>query len=244
MKPERIVSLVPSLTELVYWLGAGDRLVGRTTFCVEPAEVVSVARIGGTKNPKVDRIVELAPDVVLSIREENRREDVEALKAAGLDVWVTDPNTVPEAVMTIRDLGGLLGAAAKAETLAGAIEAALHAPIPEPPLRVFVAVWNRPLMGLGSESYGHDLIERCGAVNVLRDRPRYPELTREELRELKPDLILLPDEPFPFDGSHAAEFSEIAPAQVVDGRLLWWYGPRLPEALTMLRGLFAAHRKG
>jgi len=240
VKPQRIVSLVPSLTELVCWLGEGDRLVGRTTFCVEPAaELAKVPRIGGTKNPKIARIVEMAPDLVLANREENRREDVEALQAAGLRVLVTDPNTVPEAVAMIRELGGLLGAQERAEALAAEVEGELAAPNPERGRRVFVAVWNEPLMGLGSESYGHDLLERCGGENVLRDQPRYPASSREELAALAPDLILLPDEPYPFDGEHAAKFSEIAPAQVVDGRLLWWYGPRLPEALRTLRALLA-----
>lgn len=238
--PSRIVSLVPSLTELVFWFGRGDALVARTTFCTEPAaEVARVARIGGTKNPKVDRIIELTPDLVLANHEENRREDVEALRAAGLDVLLTDPNTVPEAIAMIRDLGVRLDARDRAEALAAEIEGALAAPPPSRSPRVFVAIWKEPLMGLGAESYGHDLLERAGATNVLAGRSRYPEVSLDEVAALRPDLILLPDEPYPFQESHAAPFAHIAPARVVDGRLLWWYGPRIPAALAALRELFA-----
>lgn len=240
MPPPRVASLVPSLTELVCWLGRGDTLVARTTFCVEPAGAVEhISRIGGTKNPKVDRIIALAPDLVLANREENRREDVEALHAAGLDVFVTDPDTVPGAVAMIRALGARLGASERAESLAAEIETALALPAPSRPLRVFVAVWKEPLTGLGAESYGHDLVERAGAANVLAARTRYPEVTLDEVAALRPDLVLLPDEPYPFGESDAARFAEIAPARVVDGRLLWWCGPRIPAALATLREIFA-----
>jgi ABC-type hemin transport system substrate-binding protein len=234
-----IVSLVPSLTELVCWLGAGDALVGRTRFCTEPASAESVPVIGGTKNPRVERIVAIRPELVLANREENRREDIEALRAAGLDVLVTDPNTVPEAVAMIRELGERLGYARRAETLAREIEAELAAPPPAAARRIFVAVWKEPLMGLGAESYGHDLIERAGARNVLRDRSRYPEVTLEDLRALRPELILLPDEPYPFKQHDADAFAEISPARVIDGKVLWWYGPRIAESLRTLRALFA-----
>ncbi len=238
MTAPTIVSLVPSLTELVWWFGLGERLVGRTRFCIEPAgEIERVPIIGGTKNPHVDRIVALRPGVVIANKEENRREDVEALREAGLDVLLTDPNTVAEAVEMIMHLGARLGAGARAAGLATEIEAELRAPVTAQP-RVFVAVWKEPFMGLGADSYGHDLIERAGATNVLRDRTRYPELSRDELAALKPDLILLPDEPYPFKPADAEAFNGLAPCRIIDGRLLWWYGPRIPDALRALRRAF------
>jgi len=238
--PERIVSLVPSLTELVVWLGAGNRLVGRTKFCTEPPELAaSVPAVGGTKNPDLSKIRELAPDLVIANREENRREDVEALKRSGVHVVVTDPNTVRDAITMIRELGALLHLQQRADELAEAIESELVNELPPRPLPVYVGVWHNPLMGLGSESYGHSLLEACGGSNVLAHRSRYPELTMDDLRALRPELILLPDEPFPFDEGHAALYSQIAPACVVDGKLLWWYGPRIPQAIRDLRGLFA-----
>ncbi|MCC7366718.1 MAG: ABC transporter substrate-binding protein [Dehalococcoidia bacterium] len=240
----RVVSLVPSLTELVVWLGREESLMGRTRFCVEPAGAVEhVPVVGGTKNPKVERIVALAPDLVLANREENRREDIEALEAAGLEVLLTDPNTVAEAAAMIREVGARVGAAGAANALAERIESMLAEAVPGRGPRVFVPIWKEPLMGLGGAAYGHDLIEQAGAVNVLRDRARYPEVSLEEVAELAPDLVLLPDEPYPFKEADAAYFAGVAPARVVDGRLLWWYGPRIPEALDFLRTLFGEGKR-
>jgi len=240
--PERIVSLVPSLTELLHWLGCGDSLVGRTQFCTEPAEfVASVPAMGGTKNPSIERVVAARPDLVLANREENRREDIEALRAAGIEVLLTDPNTVTEAVTMIRELGQIFGESARAELLALETEAALAACRPLG-VRVYAGVWHNPMMGLGGESYGSDLLERCGAINVLRERPRYPQVAFDEVAALSPELIILPDEPFPFGADHAAYYGQIAPVELIDGKLLWWYGPRMPEAIKALSALLA--RKG
>lgn len=238
--PTRIVSLVPSLTELIWKFGRGESLVGRTRFCTEPAgEIERVPAVGGTKNPRVERITALNPDLVVANREENRLEDVESLRAAGLRVIVTDPNGVAEALEMITELGAVLGCERKAAALVGEVEAALAEPMPRARPRVFVAVWQKPLLGLGAESYGHDLIERAGAENVLRHRPRYPELSPDELIKLAPDLILLPDEPYPFGEKDAAEFRRIAEARQIDGKVLWWYGPRLPDAIHTLRTVFS-----
>ena len=240
MPPGRVVSLVPSLTELVWWLGEGHRLVGRTRFCDAPPEVARVDAIGGTKDPDIDRIVALAPDLVLANREENRREDVEALQRAGIEVLVTDPVTVAGAATMIGEIARRLGAEERGAGLLREIEeAAAGAPAPATRPRVFVAVWKHPLLGLGSEAYGHDLLTIAGAENVLADTPRYPELSMDELRRLAPGLILLPDEPYRFREADARPFSRIAPARLIDGRLLWWYGPRIPAAIRTLRGLFA-----
>lgn len=240
MPIDRVVSLVPSLTELVFWLGRGGSLVGRTKFCDAPVEAAGIEAVGGTKDPDVARIAALAPELVLANREENRREDVEALCAAGLSVLVTDPATVVDAVAMIRDIAGRLDAAERGETLARDIEELLAQPPPARRPLVFVAVWKRPLLGLGRDAYGHDLITVAGAENVLAARPRYPEVTMDELRALTPDLILLPDEPYRFGAEDARAFATIAPSRLVDGRLLWWYGPRIPESIRTLRELFAA----
>ena len=234
------MSLVPSLTELVWWLGRGDALVGRTRFCTEPAGLIEgVPIVGGTKNPKVERIVGMRPDLVLANKEENRREDVEVLREAGLNIMLTNPNTVSEALDMVTDIGSVLQCAEKASELVEEVRAVLAEAGPARSPRVFVAVWKDPLLGMGSESYGHDLVERAGGQNVLANRPRYPELTREELIELKPELILLPDEPYPFKEAHRAEFSDVADTRLVDGKLLWWYGPRMADAIRQLRAIFS-----
>lgn len=234
----RVVSLVPSLTELV-WEISPAALVGRTRFCTEPEAVRTVPIMGGTKNPDVAAIAELAPDLVIANREENRREDVEALRMAGIDVLVTDPSTVEQAMGTVVEIATRLGAAERGWELAGEVAALLGEPLPEHRPRVFVAVWHEPLMGLGSRSYGHDLIERSGAENVLASRPRYPEVTLEEVAELRPELILLPDEPYPFKERHLELYETVAPARLVDGKLLWWYGPRMAESMRILRRMFS-----
>jgi ABC-type hemin transport system substrate-binding protein len=236
--PQRIVSLVPSLTELVFFLGRGESLVGRTKFCTEPAGLVgAIPAFGGTKNPALDRIIAARPDLVIANKEENRREDIESLHKAGREVLLTDPNTVAEAVTMIRELGRVLDARKPAEALAGEVESAL-ATIPRgAPVAAYCAVWHNPMMGLGAATYGNSLLEACGARNVLAERERYPEVTLDELRALSPNLILLPDEPFPFDAGHAALYSQIAPARLVDGKLVWWYGPRMPAAIRELSAI-------
>lgn len=241
MTPRRIVSLVPSLTELVCWLGHSEQLVGRTTFCTEPAGMIdAVPHFGGTKNPKVAEIIAAAPDLVLANKEENRREDVEALQAAGLQVHVTDPNTVAEAIAMVTGLGQVLGAHEKAQALAEETRQALAEGDGSRAMRTFVAVWKAPLLGLGGQTYGSDLLECAGGYNVLRDRARYPEVTPVEVATLAPELVLLPDEPYPFKPSDGAAFEGVAPARVVDGKLLWWYGPRMPGAIRTLRAMLRA----
>ena len=232
--PIRVVSLVPSLTELLFFFDRGSSLVGRTRFCEEPRGLVeSVPIVGGTKNPDVSRIAALNPDIVIANKEENRREDIEALIAAKIPVHLTDPNTLNQALAMIVQLGELFEASSRAAELVADVRMELSRVYPVA-RRVFVAVWREPLLGLGGESYGNSLLESLGAVNVLSATPRYPETTVAELAALKPDLILLPDEPYPFKATHIPEFAAISPARVIDGKLLWWYGPRMPTAIREL----------
>ncbi len=236
MAPERIVSLVPSLTELVWRLGCGEALCGRTRFCEEPAGAIErVPAIGGTKNPDIEAIVALVPDLVIANREENRREDVEALREAGLETLLTDPNSVDDALAMILELGEVLGR----KTAAGAIVDDARDAIAEggggPRPALFVPVWRNPLMGLGEDTYGSSVLEAAGASNALAGRTRYPETSLEEARALAPAAILLPDEPYRFSERHIPEFAGIAPTAGVDGKLLWWYGPRMPDAIRELR---------
>lgn len=236
----RIVSLVPSLTELVAWLAGPAALVGRTTFCTEPAGIAaSVPALGGTKNPRVAAIAALSPDLVVANKEENRREDVEALRAAGCDVLLTEIDSIEGALAVIASLGERLGARPGAEALIAETREVLALPPPAPATRVAVPIWWNPLLLLGGQTYGNDLLRCAGAENILAGRPRYPEIPLADLAGLRPDRVLLPDEPFPFDASHVPAFEAVAPAQCIDGKLLWWYGPRLPASLRTLRALLA-----
>lgn len=233
----RIVSLCPSLTELVFELDAGESLVGRTKFCVRPKELVDrVEKVGGTKNPKIDRIVMLEPDLVLMNEEENRIEDAATLRAAGIACHTSLPRDVAGAAGVVRSIGSALGRAPRAEEIARDIEArtarvrasAVHsAPVPYAYL-----IWRRPYMTVSGDTYVSALLAEAGGENVFGARPvRYPEITPDELRDAAPRLVLLSSEPFPFTERNVDELvaaSGLARERfrLVDGELLSWHGPR------------------
>lgn len=230
---------------MLFWLGAGESVVGRTTFCVEPLGAVdAVTVVGGTKTVKVERVLALEPQLVIANKEENRREDIEALRAAGLKVLLTDLNSLDDAVSMIERIADIAGKDERGRELLSEIAEARGEAAGRVEVRAFVAVWKKPLLGLGSQSYGHDLLWEAGGVNVLADRPRYPEISMEELAALKPDVILLPDEPYVFKERDRAEFEKIAPARIVDGKMMWWYGPRIPAALRELRAILREAARG
>jgi ABC-type Fe3+-hydroxamate transport system substrate-binding protein len=246
----RIVSLVPSLTEALFALGLGDRVVGVTDWCVHPAEALAGRpRVGGTKNPRIGAILELAPDLVLANREENTRRDVARLEAAGVAVWVTYPRTVRDAAALLRELAQL-GAPPRAlrervEPLEAEVARA-EASRPARATRFFCPVWRRPWMAVGADTYAHDLLELCGGENVFRERSerRYPIVETSELLRARPEVILLPDEPYAFGPHDVADLARLdVPAardgriHLVDGTLVSWYGPRTLRAMQTLRPL-------
>lgn len=178
--PQRVVSLVPSVTESLFDLNLGSRLVAVTDYCIYPAEgVAKLPKIGGTKNPDIERIIALRPDLVIANAEENRREDIEALKAAGLAVWVTFPKTVRDAfnllwnIMHVFDDGTMIERIRSIEWVADWLERMSEAR--ETPCRVFVPIWLDPLMTFNADTYAHDLLRLCGGTNVFAERERkYP----------------------------------------------------------------------
>ena len=252
-RPRRIVSLIPSITELLFALGLDDRIVGATVFCTEPRDrVARIAKVGREKDPDLSRIRALAPDLVVANMEENRRDVVEALRAAGVAVWVTFPRTVAEGIGLIRELGTLTGTEATAAAMAGPIEAAHRAVLTRvaalPRARVFCPIWRGPYMTVNRDTYVHDMLRTCGGENVFAGREtRYPTVTLDDVREAAPDVILLPDEPYRFRAAHRADFAPLAdvPAvragrvRLVDGKLLSWYGPRIGEAFERLPALLS-----
>jgi ABC-type Fe3+-hydroxamate transport system substrate-binding protein len=227
--PSRVVSLVPSLTETVA-VSAPGLLVGATEYCTHPASL-DVARIGGSKYPSVARVLELAPDLVLANAEENRPEDVAALRAAGVPVWVTFPRTVSEAFVS---LGRMLAALGVPEPAWLADARRAWAAPPEYALSVVVPVWRRPWVVLGSDTFAGDMLARLGLVNAYRDAPeRYP---RPALADIRPaDLVVLPDEPYAFSAVDGPEAFPGRPCALVSGRHLTWYGPTLAGARETLR---------
>jgi iron complex transport system substrate-binding protein len=238
----RIVSLCPSLTELVFDLGRGDALVGRTKFCVHPADaVVGVESVGGTKNPKIDRITALVPDLVLLNQEENRREDADALRAAGIVCHVSFPRDVQETAEMVRSIGTAIGAVPEAEVIAREIELrALRvraAATARPPVRYAYLIWRRPWMSINDETFIAAMLSLAGGVNVFGDSgERYPAIESGELAAADPHLVLLSSEPFPFAESHADELAEATGLprerfRLVDGELLSWHGSRTPAGI-------------
>jgi ABC-type Fe3+-hydroxamate transport system substrate-binding protein len=223
-----VVSLVPSLTEAVAATGA-ELLVGVTDYCTHPADL-GAERVRGTKNPRVEQVVSLAPDLVLANAEENRAEDLEALRAAGLAVWVTYPRTVPEAVTSLGRMLGVCGLG-RPEWLVTAASV-WEAPHVGARRTALVPIWRRPWMAVGSGTFTGDLLARLGVDNVLADHPeRYPKV---DLGDLPPyQLVVLPDEPYAFSATDGPECFE-APSACVSGRHLTWYGPSLVEARALL----------
>ncbi len=239
--PRRIVSLVPSQTELLAYLGLDAEVVGLTRFCVHPDGWKARKRIvGGTKNVDVERVRALAPDLVIANREENVREQVEAI-AAFCPVWVTDVATVEDSLAMTRDLGEVTGRAPEAGRLADGIEAAFGALPSWPPVRALYLIWRDPWMAAGRDTIIADVMARAGLSNVLADRDRYPSLTDGDLTALAPEAVLLSSEPYPFTDAHIAEVQALVPSaqiQLVDGEAFSWYGSRLlatPDALGQLR---------
>jgi len=225
----RVVSLVPSLTEAV---AATDRtlLAGVTDWCTHPGDL-DVPRIRGTKNPDVARIVELAPDLVLANQEENRLPDLDALRAAGLAVWVTDIRTVEGAFTS---LGRMLAACGHDDPAWLTSAQAAWKALPEPATRrrAVVPIWRRPWMAVGSDTFTGAVLARLGVDNALAGDPeRYPRIDPATLPPH--DLVVLPDEPYLFSPDDGPEAFD-APSVLVSGRLLTWYGPSLAEAATML----------
>lgn len=238
----RLISLCPSLTELVFDLGRGDELVGRTKFCIHPAPLVdAVEKLGGTKNPKVARIIELVPDLVLMNEEENRREDAEALQAAGIRCHVSFPRTALETAAIVRSIARAIHASDEGERIARDIEArhdrVVRAAQGRAPVRFAYLIWRKPWMSLNADTFVSALLSDAGGVNAFADRPdRYPTVTPEELGAADPDVVLLSTEPFPFKPSHADELAELSglPRErfhIVDGEMLSWHGSRTPKGI-------------
>ena len=239
--PRRIISLVPSQTELLYTLGLDTAVCGITKFCVHPEHWFRTKpRVGGTKNLQLDTIRSLQPDLIIANKEENQQEQIEAL-AAEFPVWVSDPKDLPSALDMIHSIGHLTGKSPEAAALIAAIQQAFAGiTLPRIPHKTVYLIWQDPLMTVGGDTFIHAMLESCGLKNLFAASPRYPQLTLEQLQELQPELLLLSSEPYPFKHPHLQYFREALPhcrVLLADGEYFSWYGSRMQDAPAYFREL-------
>lgn len=242
--PRRIVSLVPSQTEMLVDLGLENNIVGVTKFCVHPERIRSEkTQVGGTKNLHLDRVENLNPDFIIANKEENTREDIEAL-AKKYPVYVSDIENLNDAKDFALDIGVLTGNDEKAQDLVSKIDHTLlhlkNLSKNTEPISVLYMIWKDPYMAAGTDSFITEMLEVCGVHNVLHKWQesglRYPEISVDQIKALNPDVVLLSSEPYPFKKVHAGELSEKTgiKTMLVDGEIFSWYGSRIVHSLPDL----------
>ncbi len=242
--PRRIVSLVPSQTELLYALGLAEEVVGITKFCVRPESWFRTkSRVGGTKQVNLQKVAELQPDLIIGNKEENTREQIEAL-AARFPVWMSDVHGLGSAIGMIRSLGGVAARETEAEALAAEIgrrfqqlEEELRG---QSPIRAAYFIWRNPFMVSASGTFIDAMMQQAGLDNVFAHLSRYPEISLEELAAAQPQAILLSSEPYPFREKHMEGFRRACPEsaiKLVNGEFFSWFGSRLLDAPAYFRAL-------
>ncbi len=236
--PKRIISLVPSQTELLYDLGLREEVIGITKFCVHPQEwFKSKTRIGGTKKYDLEKIKQLQPDLIIGNKEENEKEGIEELMKH-FNVWMSDINTLKDAFEMITSLGTIVGKQQQAMLLKLEIESKFNNFLSRQKqvnkIKVGYFIWRKPYMVAGHNTFINEMLAICGFENsFLKHSSRYPEVSSEEIKNTNLDLILLSSEPFPFKEKHINELKEISPQSkilIVDGEIFSWYGSRLLKA--------------
>lgn len=249
-RPQRIISLVPSQSELLYDLGLDNEVIGITKFCIHPNHWFrSKTRIGGTKQLDIDKIISLKPDLVIANKEENMQDQVEELMKH-FPVWVSDIYDLSSALDMIESIGIITGKEEKGFVIRNTIyngfqELNLTKQIIKP--RVCYLIWKDPYMTIGGDTFIHDMLLNAGFNNVFADKERYPAITLEEINTAQPDLILLSSEPYPFRQKHIDELTSQMPSSksiLVDGEIFSWYGSRLLHTPDYLQNLWSSLRSG
>jgi ABC-type Fe3+-hydroxamate transport system substrate-binding protein len=246
--PKRIISLVPSQTELLFDLGLRDEVVGITKFCIHPDEWFrSKTRVGGTKKFDFEKIKALEPDLIIGNKEENEQTQIEALMEL-YPVWMSDINTLKDAFDMITSIGTLVNKRQEAVNLKLEIEYAFNSFLSQQSEKkvlnktVAYFIWNEPYMVAGHDTFINEMLSMCGLKNVFTHKEsRYPEVSSEELATINPELILLSSEPFPFKEKHVQTIQNICPKaliKIVDGELFSWYGSRLKKSPDYFKSLF------
>ena len=238
--PRRIVSLVPSQTELLFHLGLDEEIAGITYFCIHPEDKFrEKSKIGGTKKVKIEDVKALEPDLIIANKEENEKEQVDALKAY-FPVWVSHVYDMDSALDMISKVGAVVGKKEEAIRLVQQINNGFRELPQISPLKTLYFIWRKPYMAAGGDTFIHYVMSKVGLKNALRDQTRYPELTTEEIQRIAPALILLSSEPYPFKERHINELQQIVPnaeIKLVDGSMFSWYGSRMLKAVDYLQEL-------
>lgn len=255
-RPQRIVSLVPSLTEALFAFGLDEEIVGVTRFCVEPRDgVAGKTKVGGTQSLDLGKIEKLGPDLVIASAEDNSVADVRRLIEGGFPVFVTLPTSVEGAIELLRRLAAMTETTTVAQRIIAEAKEALAsvraANARREPLRVFCPLWRNPYVTVGRGTYINDVISCCGGRNIFDgENDRYPRVELRQMAALDPEVILLPSEPYRFQKKHKAEleaFPEVTAVRndsilLVDGKMLSWYGPRIGHSLRELNSLLDSIR--
>lgn len=227
--PKRIISLVPSQTELLFYLGLSDRVVGITKFCVHPREwIKNLPKIGGTKNFRFDAIDQLNPDLIIGNKEENYEAGISVLQTK-YPVWISDVSSYEQALQMIEEVGALTDRIDPANSLRKEIETRFERLPKKKPTRVLYLIWHQPWMAAGRGTFIDSMLSKIGLVNVVEEA-RYPTFSEAQLQQLQPELIYLSSEPYPFKQEHIRELQTVVPKSevtLVDGELFSWYGSRM-----------------
>lgn len=239
--PKRIVSIVPSQTELLYDLGLEESVVGITKFCIYPDKWFrSKQRVGGTKDLHIAVIRQLRPDLIIANKEENEKAQVELL-AAEFPVWISDIKNLEGALHMIQSIGEITDRREKASTMIHQIRENFKQLVPlSPPIPSAYFIWQEPYMTIGGDTFISDMMQRCGLDNIFHNSHRYPETSVHELRDKNCRLLLLSSEPFPFKEKHAFQLQSLLPDTKIvlaDGEYFSWYGSRLLQSPAYFRQL-------
>lgn len=238
-KPKRIVSLVPSQTEFLFDIGLEKEVIGITKFCIHPSHWLKTKTIvGGTKNVDIEKVRSLKPDLIIGNKEENTKEDIEALREMS-PVWMSDIFNLEDALEMMNSIGGMVGKHEFTQELVDNIKGQFDSFKPDNlKLSVLYLIWRKPYIGVAKDTFIDDMLKRCGFKNILADQTRYPVL--ENLSELNPDVVFLSSEPYPFKEKHIQELHEIFPnakIKLVDGEIFSWYGSRLSKSVDYFKWL-------
>ncbi len=230
-----IISLVPSISKLVLDLEVKNQLIGITRFCDQP-EGQRIEVIGGTKNPNLEKIKALKPDVILANKEENNKSDIDYLRALS-SCYVSDIKTLEDNYQMISDIGRLLNRSEKAKRINYEIRNGFNLINIHNRKKVCYLIWKNPLMTVGGDTFINHILERSGYDNIFNSSTRYPVVSFEMIKNRAPELVFLSSEPFPFNKKHLTEFNTQLPdskIMLVDGRAFSWYGSHMVEAVKYI----------